>query len=121
MKLFCNIASKRFKNQGCAFYHPHSNLFCNKSSCCIFRRVGRESTEWLYFFETTSVRVACFTGPRQTCFVARAVRVWRDSNVILSSEKSVFTLSSNLICGKAGLNVGGKTCNIAFNHVPQQC
>ena len=47
--------------------------------------------------------------------------VWRDSRVILSNQKSVFTqLAETFICCKTGLNEGGKTRNIAFQLVFQQ-
>ena len=47
--------------------------------------------------------------------------VWRDSRVLLCNQKSVFTqIAASFICCKTGLSVGGKTRNIAFQHVRQQ-
>ena len=43
-------------------------------------------------------------------------RTWHDSRVILYNQKSVFKqLAATFICCNTGLNVGGKTRNIAFN------
>ena len=47
--------------------------------------------------------------------------VWRDSRVLLCNQKSVFTqIAASFICCKTGLSVGGKTRDIAFQHVRQQ-
>ena len=115
--LFCSIASKRVKKRCCAFYYPHaanqvvagcekllqkvesSSTFCNKTcTCCVFYRPD--------------------------CFAASDVTpvYGVNSRVLLSNQKSVFTqLAANFVCCKTGLNVGGKTCNIAFQLVFQQC
>ena len=46
----------------------------------------------------------------------------RGSRVLLSNQKSVFTLlAANYICCKTGLNVDGKTSNIAFQLVLKEC
>ena len=43
-------------------------------------------------------------------------RSWHDSRVILYNQKSVFKqLATTFICCKTGLNVRGKTRNVAFN------
>ena len=46
-------------------------------------------TAVLLYATKSAVLVACFTDPRQTCFIAewRNSRVWRDSCVNLSSQK----------------------------------
>jgi len=69
------------------------------------------------------MHVPCSTGPKQTCFAASDVnsRVWRDSRVILSNQKSVFTQhAGTFIYCKIPFNVGGKTCNIALQHGAKQ-
>ena len=83
--LFCSIAAKRFEKRCCAFYH----LRDIKTSLAT-NQVVAESREFFY-------------------------RVWRDSHVILSNQKSVFTQLTATFSGcKTGLNVGGKTRNIAI-------
>ena len=122
--LSCNIAAKRVAKRCCTFYHPRSNLPCNKSGCCRLRKVVAQSREQFYFFATKSAHVVRFTGLRQTYFTASDVRnsrIWHDSGEILSNQKSVFTqFAASFICSKTGLNVGGKTQNIAFRHVLHQ-
>ena len=74
----------------CSITHE-SNLFCNKSGqCCRLRKVVAESRIVVLLLTTKSLYVARFTDPRQTCF-ALSPHVWRDSRVILSNQKSVFT------------------------------
>ena len=117
--LFCIIASKRVKKRCCAFYHPHAanqlvagcenllqkvescSTFCNKTcTCCAFYR----------------------RRPKLFCSKWRNSRDGVNSRLLLSNQKSVFTqLAADFICYKTGLNVGGKTCNIAFQLVFQQC
>ena len=91
---------------------PTFNLSCNKSSCCRF-----------YIF--CNKHVARFTGPRQTCFAASDLSPVCGVVLVqfyLSNQKSEFTqLAVTFICGEKGLNVGGKTCNIAFQLDFQQC
>ena len=63
--LFCNIAAERVKKRCCVCYHPpvlqQMGLLQVVKSYCKKERV-------LVLFTTISVHVACFTGPRQTCF-----------------------------------------------------
>ena len=88
--LLCNITAKRVEKRCCEFYHPRSNQSCNQLGCCRLRKVVAESREYFY-------------------------RVWRDSRVILSKQKSVFTQLAATFSGcNTGLNVGGKTRNIAI-------
>ena len=81
-------------------------------SCCSNQRVA-------IHFGTKSAYVARFTGSRQSCVAAcDNSRVWHDSSVILSNQKSVSTkVPATFICCKTGLNMGYKTCYIAL----QQC
>ena len=79
--------------------------FCNKiCSCCSV-------------ILPAQVKLACSKW-RNSC-------VWPGFPVILSSEKSVFTPATlatlATLCCKTGLNVGGETCNIAFQLVLQEC
>ena len=78
-----------------------SSFFCDKiCTCCVFYQ------------------------PKANLFCSkwRNSHVWRDSCVILSNQKFEFTqLATTLFCYQTGLNMGGKTCNIAFQHVLQQC
>ena len=63
---FCNI--KR-----CTFTIHESNLSCNKSSRCGFRKVVAVSKERFSFFQKNIVHVTRFTGPRQTYFASSDV------------------------------------------------
>ena len=40
-----HLAAKRVKKRCCAFYHPRSNMSCNKSGCCRLRKFIAESRE----------------------------------------------------------------------------
>ena len=56
----------------------------------------------------------------QSSFAASDLKssAWRGFRIILSKQKSVFTqLAVTFICCEKGLNVGGKTRNIAFQLV----
>ena len=66
--------------------------------------------------------VARFTGPKQTCFTASDVNpVYGVTPTKFYPIRSQYsTTCKNLICCKTGLNVGGKTCNVAF-HLPGPC
>ena len=58
--------------------------------------------------------------PAQRKLVETLMYEWHDSRVILSNQKSVFTqIVSIFTCRKTGLNAGGKTRNIAFQHILQ--
>ena len=88
--LFCNITAKWAEKRCCSFYNRNWNQSCNQSGCCRSRKVVAESREYFY-------------------------RVWRDFCVILSNQKSVFTQLAATFSGwKTGLNVAGKTRNIAI-------
>ena len=120
--LFCNIATKRVELKQCwAFYQSPSNLSCNKSGCCRQLKVVAESREQFYFLQQNlyMLRVLRIQAKANLfCRKWRHCRVWRDSCVFLSNEKSVFTqLAATSIC----LNLGDKKCNISFQHVLQQC
>ena len=76
----------------------------------------------LFAAKTVHMRVL----PAQGKIVLKQVRnsrVWRNCRVILSNQKSVYTLDLQqvLFFCKTGLNMGGKTCNIAIQLVFQQC
>ena len=59
------------------------------------------------------------------CSKLHSSRVWCNPSVILFNQKSVFTqfgsTCNKLICRQTGLNVGGKTLNIAFPLFLLQC
>ena len=78
-----------------------SSTFCNKlCKCCAFY--------------PPKANLFC-SNLRNSC-------VWRDSCVMLSNQKSVFTqLAVTFFFFETGLNVGGKTRNIAFQLVLHQC
>ena len=40
--LFCDVAAKGVGKRCCAFYHPRSNLSCNKSCCSKLRAVNAD-------------------------------------------------------------------------------
>ena len=78
-----------------------SPAICNKSlhaSCCAFYRSKCKAN--------------------LLCSKIHSSRVWCNLSVILFNRKSVFTQfgssCNKLICCKTGLNLGGKTLNIAF-------
>ena len=77
-----------------------SSTFCNKiCTCCTFYR------------------------PKANLFCSklRDSRVWRDSRVILSNNKSVLAQhAATFNCFKTGLNGGVKKRNTAFQHVLRQ-
>ena len=72
-----------------------SSTFCNKlCKCCAFY--------------PPKANLFC-SNLRNSC-------VWRDSGVMLSNQKSVFTqLAVTFVFFETGLNVGGKTRNTLFN------
>ena len=75
-----------------------------------------QKVENSFTFCKKSLHVARFTGPRQTCFAASDVNPVHGSRVILSNQKSAFKQpAATFICCNTGLNMGGKTRNIAFN------
>ena len=78
--------------------------------CCRKQRVVLLSA-------TNSVNVARFTRPRQTCFAATCVTPVYG----VTPEVSIHATCSNLFFFETGLNVGGKTSNIAFQLVLHQC
>ena len=81
------------------------NLSCNKSTFC------------------NKICTYCaFYRPKPNLFCSKRGKsnVWRDYRAILSKQKSVLT-QFNLIFCNTGLNVCGKTRNIAFQLVLQQC
>ena len=73
--------------QTCLVTHQVVVAVCKK----LLQKVQSSST-----FSTKSEHVAHFTGPRQTRFCSqwRNSCVWRDSCIILSNQKSVFTQHS---------------------------
>ena len=88
--------------------HVQTSQSCNKSDCCRLPKICCRKYRVVLLF--ASVYVARFTGPRQTCFAASKYSfVWRDSRIILSNQKSVFTqLAATFICFNTDLNVDGK-------------
>ena len=78
-----------------------SSFFCDKiCTCCVFYQ------------------------PKANLFCCK----WRNSHVMawllcnfIQSEIRIHATCNNLICYQTGLNMGGKTRNIAFQHVLQQC
>lgn len=89
--MFCSIAVKRVEKRCSAFYHPQSNMSCNKSGCCRFRKVVAE-IESCSTFCNEICTCSEFYRLKANLFAENdATRVWRDSCVILSNEKSVFT------------------------------
>ena len=79
-----------------AFYQQRSNLPFINSGCCRLRNIVAKSRELVLFFATISIHrhVALFTSPRPEvnvfCRKRCNSRVWRDSRLILSNQKSVF-------------------------------
>ena len=119
--LFSNIAAKLVKERCYKFYYPYSNMSCNKSGLAgcekLLPKVESSSN-----FATKSVHVARFIGPRPANVTYFNSPVRLESRVIfIQSDVSVHTTCRKLICCKTGVNVGGKTCNIAFQLVLQQC
>ena len=91
-------------------------------TCCRLRKVVAESTEWFYFLQQ-NLYMCTFYRSKANLFCSRLrnSRVWRDSSVILSNNKSVFAQhAATFTCFKTGFNGGVKKCNIAFEHVLRQ-
>ena len=91
--MFSNISAKRVEKRCCAFYHPSSNLSCNKSGCYtsenLLQRVENVST-----FRNKICTRWEFYRPKVNLPFSKRWRnflVWRDSRVVSSNQKSVFT------------------------------
>ena len=99
--LFCDISAKRVEQRFCLFYHPSSNLYCNKSGCYRLRKVVPEGREQFYFCNKISTCCA-FTDPRQTCFAASDVTpVYGVTPAkFIQSEVSIQRTFNKLICCK---------------------
>ena len=81
MQLVCNISAKRVEKECCAFYHPHSNLSCNKSGCCKLREywlligknyAGLALYTWVSSFATKQVCLGPVNRATYTDFVAKS-------------------------------------------------
>ena len=106
--------AKRVKKRCCAFYHPRIKpvlqqfrLLQVAKSCC---RVGSSST----FYSKTCVCGALYRDVNPSCMA------WLPRNSI-QSQDSIHAASNNLMCCETGLNVCGKTRNVTFHIVLQQC
>ena len=87
------IAAKQVKKQCCAFYHPRSNLSCNKSGCCRLWKVPKGRAVYFLLQNLFMLRVLPAQGKLvfQQVTKWRISSIWRDSRVILSCQKSVLT------------------------------
>ena len=89
----------RVEQRFCAFYHPNSNLSCNKSGCCTLRKVVAERREQFYFCNQI-ITCCAFTDPRQTCFAASDVTpvYGVTAAIFIQSEVCIQRSFNNLIC-----------------------
>ena len=114
--LFCSIASKQVKKLCCAFTTHMQQIRLLQVAKRLLQKVESSST----FYNKT---YTCCAFYRPDCFAASDVTLVYgvNSRLLLSNQKSVFTqLAANFICCKTGLNVGGKTRNIAIQLVVKQ-
>ena len=123
--LFQNIAAKQVQKRCCAFYHPRSNLSCNKSVYC--KLCKYLTSDWMklnYAGVTPHTEVISFAG-KKVCL--EPVKRATSSDFVAKSTttfyflQQLFTNCNNLSCRKTGLKVGSKMHNFAFQLVFQQC
>ena len=79
------------------------NQSCNKSGCYRLRKIVAENREYISTFCNKICK--CCTGTRN----------------LIQIEASIHATCNYLICCKTSLNVSGKTHNITFQLVLQQC
>ena len=98
-------------------WHQGSNLSCNKSGCCRLWKVDAKTSSTLCIKTCTS---RAFYPPKANLFCNS--REWRDPRIILSNQKSALTqLVTTWFAARQGWFMKGKTRNIAFQFVLQQC
>ena len=107
------LLQNELKNDVERFYRLRSNLLCKISDFCSLQNVVAESRELFYFLQQNAYMLRVLPARVKLLLHSkwRNSGVWRDSRLILSSQKSVF----KQLCCLTGLSMGGKTRYIAFN------
>ena len=121
--LLQNIATKQVKKSCCEFYHPHSNLSCNKSVYCLF--CTYLNSDWMKLHRGYTIHrryvIGCKTSlswARKKCNKFRFC--CRKQNYFLLSTTTLHKLQQPGL-SQTGLKVGSKMHNFAFQLVLQQC
>ena len=121
--LLQNIATKQVKKSCCEFYHPHSNLSCNKSVYCLF--CTYLNSDWMKLHRVTPYTGVMSLAAKKVCLEPVKRATSRDfvakSTTTFYFLQQLFAHYDNLICPKTGLKVGSKMHNFAFQLVLQQC
>ena len=121
--LKCSFAAERVM-WCCAFYHPRSNLSCNKSGCSRLCDFIGESREWLYFFKQNFGYMLCVLLPQGNRFCSK----WRNHRVRrgvtpslpIRSQYSRTLQQPNLLQDRFERDCRGKTRTISFRVVLRQ-
>ena len=115
------LLQNEVKSNVARFSHVQTCLATNQvvSGCKnLLQKVESSSTFWNKIWACCS-----FYLPKANLFCSkgRSSCIWRDSRVILYNQKSVFMqIAACFVCCKTGKKLGGKTSNIASQHVLQQ-
>ena len=83
----------------------------------MLRKSVAESRENFYFWQQSLYMLRVLPAPGKLAFQ----QVTSLSCNFIQSGVSTHATCNNLICSKTGLNEGGKTHNIAFQLILQQC